>query len=145
MKKGLRPDPLIQLTLPHSPWSEPKTCDKGVILQLANCDWIRSRHNVLIEGPTGAGKTYLGCALANAACRQGFSTRYYRVPRLIAEISVAQRDGSYPKLLARQPNVLVLDDWAIAPFSSCRSQRHIGGDRRQKPDRFNYCRQPAAV
>jgi DNA replication protein DnaC len=105
-------------------WRQQRGLDKGVILQLANCDWIRARHNVLIEGPTGAGKTYLACALANAACRQGFSTRYYRVPRLIAEISVAKGDGSYPRLLARlsRTNVLVLDDWAIAPFSAAEAR-----------------------
>ena len=96
----------------------------GMVLGLASGDWIRSHHNVLIEGPTGSGKTYLACALANAACRQGFSARYYRVPRLIAELSVAKGDGSYPRLLGRlsRTQVLVLDDWGLAPFSAVESR-----------------------
>ncbi len=105
-------------------WRQPRGLDRAVVLGLANGDWIRSHHNVLIEGPTGAGKTYLACALANAACRQGFSARYYRVPRLVAELSVAKGDGSYPRLLGRlsRTQVLVLDDWGLAPFSTAESR-----------------------
>ncbi|MDP2859591.1 MAG: IS21-like element helper ATPase IstB [Bacillota bacterium] len=105
-------------------WRQPRSLDRGVILELAGCDWIRSRHNVLIEGPTGAGKTYLACALANAACRQGFSARYYRVPRLMTELSVAKGDGSYPRLLAKlsRTQLLVLDDWGLAPFTAAESR-----------------------
>jgi len=101
-------------------WGQPRGIDRSVLLALAAGDWIRSHHSVLIEGPTGAGKTFLACALANAACRQGFSARYYRVPRLITELSVARADGSYPRLLSRlsRTHVLVLDDWGLAPFTA---------------------------
>ncbi len=105
-------------------WREPRGLDRSMVMSLATGDWIRSHHNVLIEGPTGAGKTYLACALANAACRQGFSARYYRVSRLVSELSVAKADGSYPRLLGRlsRMQVLVLDDWALAPFSAAESR-----------------------
>lgn len=61
---------------------------------LATCDWVRNHQNALIAGPTGVGKTFLACALANAALRQGFSARYYRVPRLLTELGIARGDGS---------------------------------------------------
>ncbi len=105
-------------------WGHPRGLDRGALLSLAGGDWIRSHHAVLIEGPTGAGKTYLACALANCACRQGFSARYYRVPRLISELTVARGDGSYPRLLSRlsRTHVLVLDDWGLAPFTAQESR-----------------------
>lgn len=68
---------------------------------LATCEWIRAHQNVLITGSTGVGKTFLACALANAACRQGLSARCFRVPRLRSELTMAKGDGSYPKLLTR--------------------------------------------
>jgi DNA replication protein DnaC len=74
----------------------------------------------LISGPTGVGKSWIGCALGNAACRQGFSTRYYRVPRLLSDLALAHADGSYPRLLARlaKTHLLILDDWGLAPLSA---------------------------
>jgi DNA replication protein DnaC len=75
---------------------------------------------VLISGPTGVGKSWIGCALGNAACRQGFSTPYYRVPRLLSDLTLAHADGSYPRLLARlaKTHPLILDDWGLAPLSA---------------------------
>ena len=65
--------------------------DKGVLCcgwetPLSKCQWIHSHLSVLITGATGAGKTFMACALANAACRLGLSARYYRVPRLFQEL-----------------------------------------------------------
>jgi len=94
--------------------------DRGVLRSLASCDWIRQHQNVLIEGATGVGKTFLACALANAACRQGFRARYYRVPRLLSELSLAKADGSYPQVMTRlaRTHLLVLDDWGLAPLAA---------------------------
>lgn len=88
--------------------------DKREILSLANCDWIRQHHNVIITGPTGAGKTYLACALGNKACRDGFTVQYHRVPRLFSELAIAKGDGRYSKLLTALAKIdlLILDDWA---------------------------------
>lgn len=94
--------------------------DRSVMRMLANCQWIRDHTTVLISGPTGVGKTFVACALANAACRQGFRTRYYRVPRLLADITAAKADGSYRRLLRSlaRTNLLVLDDWGLAPLQA---------------------------
>jgi DNA replication protein DnaC len=92
--------------------------DKGLFLSLASCEWVAQHRNVLITGPTGVGKTFLACALANKACREGFSAKYLRVPRLFEELRLAHADGRYPKLMAElaKSDLLLLDDWGIAPL-----------------------------
>lgn len=100
-------------------YQKPRSLDKGFFKSLSNCQWIRSRQNVLITGPTGVGKTFIACALANAACRQGLSARYYRTPRLLTELAIARGDGSYHRLLGKiaKIDLLILDDWGLAPFT----------------------------
>lgn len=92
--------------------------DKSVILSLAAGDWITQTHNIIITGPTGVGKTYLACALANSACRQGFSALYVRAPRLFQQVTLSKADGSYPKLMNKlaKTKVLVIDDLGLAPL-----------------------------
>lgn len=70
-------------------------------------------------GPTGAGKTYLACALGNSAIRQGISTIYVRLPRLAQELKIARADGSFVKLLSRlqRIRILIVDDWGINTFT----------------------------
>jgi DNA replication protein DnaC len=98
----------------------PRGLQKSVILQLASCDWIKNAHNVIVTGPTGAGKTYLACALANRACRMGFSAFYIRIPKLFHELAMAKADGSYSKTMKKltRSKVLVLDDLGLAPMSA---------------------------
>jgi DNA replication protein DnaC len=98
----------------------PRGLQKSVILQLAACDWINHAHNVIITGPTGVGKTYLACALANRACRMGFPAFYIRIPKLFQDLAVSRADGSYPKIMKKltKSKVLVLDDLGLAPMSS---------------------------
>lgn len=93
--------------------------DKGLMLALATCHWIRQHHNTLITGPAGAGKTYLACALGHQACREGFTVQYHRAPRLFGELALAKGDGRYPKLLRAlaKTDLLILDDWATAPLT----------------------------
>jgi len=97
----------------------PRGLDKSVVLRLAGCDWIRQHQVVLITGATGTGKSYLACALAQAACRHGLSTRYYRLSRLLDELTLAKADGSYPKFLDRllRTQLLALDDYGMAPLN----------------------------
>ena len=93
--------------------------DRGVILRLAGGEWIRDHHVTLIVGPTGTGKTWLACALGQSACRQGYTVRYTRLPRLLGEELVrARADGSYGKLLQQlaKTDLLILDDWGLAPL-----------------------------
>lgn len=92
--------------------------DKGLFLSLSSCEWIDQHRNVLITGPTGVGKTYLACALAQKACREGHTVQYLRLPRLFEELVLAHADGRYPKLMTglARTDLLVLDDWGLAPF-----------------------------
>jgi DNA replication protein DnaC len=91
--------------------------DRAQMLHLAGCQWLGEHLNVLITGPTGVGKTWIACALANKACREGFSARYLRLPRLLQDLGIARADGRYPRVLAElaKTDLLVLDDWGLAP------------------------------
>jgi DNA replication protein DnaC len=96
----------------------PRGLDKSVILRLVNADWIKKAQNIIITGPTGIGKTYLACALANSACRNCFTTLYKRSSRFYQEIAIARADGSYAKLMNKLVNakILILDDFCITPM-----------------------------
>jgi DNA replication protein DnaC len=94
--------------------------DKELVLSLADGRWIREHLNVLICGPTGVGKSWIGCALAHSACRNGHSALYVRMSRLLSALAIARADGRYPKLLESlaKTEVLVIDDWGLAPFTA---------------------------
>ena len=87
--------------------------DRKQVLYLAEGKWINEKLNMVITGPTGAGKTYLGCALGNAACRNGYSVRYFQLSRLLEKLKLARADGSYPRFLDQiaKYKLLILDDW----------------------------------
>jgi len=93
--------------------------DRMLFMQLSDCRWIKDRLNVLIIGPTGIGKTYLACALVHQACRKGYRSQYYRLPRLLQELMIAKSDGRYAKLIASmaKQDLIVFDDWGVSPFS----------------------------
>lgn len=92
--------------------------ERSQVASLSSCDWIRAGQNLVIHGATGTGKTYLACALAHQACRQGLSALYVRAPRLFEELQLAHADGSFRKRLATiaKTSVVVIDDFAIAPI-----------------------------
>jgi DNA replication protein DnaC len=92
--------------------------DKSLIKQLATCQWAKSKQNVLITGATGTGKSYLGAALADTACRHGLRALFVRVPRLVEDLAVARVSGAYSSTLAKLARfeVLVLDDFLLAPM-----------------------------
>ena len=94
--------------------------DKGLVQSLAGCQWVKEHLNVLITGPTGVGKTWLACALAHKACREGYTAQYVRLTRLLRELTIAKGDGQYSKLLASlaKVDVLILDDWGLMKLSA---------------------------
>lgn len=101
-------------------YRHPRGLDRNLMRRLATCEWIKKRQNILISGSTGCGKTFIVCALANKACREGYSVVYRRVPRLIHELQLAKGDGSFQRLLSRwaKTDVLILDDWGLAPLAA---------------------------
>jgi DNA replication protein DnaC len=96
----------------------PRGLDRSLFVSLCSCQWVSQHLNVLITGPTGAGKSFLACALAQKACREGFTAAYHRVPRLLSDMGTAKADGRYSKLLVNlaRIDVLVLDDWGMHPL-----------------------------
>jgi len=89
--------------------------DRRAVMSLALGDWVSAGHSVLVTGPTGAGKSWLACALAQYACRRGYSAIYQRVPRLQEELRIRHGSGAFGKWLAQlaKVDVLILDDWGM--------------------------------
>lgn len=89
--------------------------DKNYLLKLSSCEWIKTHQNFLITGPTGAGKSYLACAIGNKACREGFSVIYQRAGRMFYELGIARGDGRFLKLIKSlgAADLLIIDDWGL--------------------------------
>lgn len=102
----------LSATVEDINFRHPRGLDKALIAALASCQWVQTHDNVLITGKTGTGKTYLACALAHKACREGFTAQYVRLPRFLPELTLARNDGRYSKILAAlaRVDVLILDD-----------------------------------
>ena len=105
-------------------YQAPRGLVRAEIASLISCDWVRSRHNLHITGPTGTGKSWLACAFGHAACRQGLGVRYQRTGRLLDELRIARGDGSYSKLLRQlaRLDLLILDDFGLKPLAQ--NERH---------------------
>lgn len=90
--------------------------DRSLIMKLAGCEWVAEHLNVLITGATGLGKTFLACALAHKACREGYSSHYVRLTRLFQELDIGRADGRYAKLMRQfaKADVLIMDEWGLA-------------------------------
>jgi DNA replication protein DnaC len=98
----------------------PRGLDKALMLQLATCRWVREGLNLIINGPTGVGKTWIACALAQKACREGYTALYLRLPRLFEDLGLAHGDGRFTKLMAgfAKTDLIILDDWGLAKFTA---------------------------
>lgn len=96
-----------------------RSFDRALLDSLSSCRWLKEKRNLLLTGPTGIGKTFLACALANKACQMSHSARYYRVPRLLSELSIARGQGTSRTKLAAiaRIDLLVLDDWGLTPLT----------------------------
>lgn len=98
--------------------------ERRFLLELAQCTWIGSHLNTLVLGPTGAGKTFLACALGLAACRNNYAVRYFRTSRLLFQLAQSRLDGSFPTFLTSlaKLDLLILDDWMRDPISTTQAQ-----------------------
>jgi len=99
-------------------FKHPRGLDRQAVLSLGNCGYVQSRHNLVVTGPTGIGKSYLACAFVERACRRGYKAGYVRMPRLLHQLAVARGDGSYARILDRlaRLDLLAIDDWLLAPL-----------------------------
>jgi DNA replication protein DnaC len=98
--------------------------NKEQLLQLSTCSYINDKRNIIILGATGAGKTYLGCALGMAACRHFYSVRYIRLPDLLLDLSAARGEGTFREVMHSYKNIdlLILDEWLLIPLSALESR-----------------------
>jgi DNA replication protein DnaC len=101
----------------------PRKLDKALFQQSATSRWIADKRNLLVTGPCGVGKSWLSCALAQKACRDGYSVHYARAPRLFADLDLAHGDGRFARLFRTltKADLLILDDWGPDRLSA--SQR----------------------
>jgi DNA replication protein DnaC len=117
-------------------YQHPRGLDRKLLRTLASSAWVRQKLNIVFSGPTGIGKSWLACALAQKACRDGFSVLHKKTSELFRELAIAHADGSLGRMLFRlvQIDVLVLDDFAMAPLkdSERRDFLEVCDDRYQR-------------
>jgi DNA replication protein DnaC len=108
-----------QACLEDIDYQSPRGLDKSQLKQLGTCQWIRDRLNIHISGPTGAGKSFIACALGHRACLDGFKVLYLRCPRLFGDLAVAKGDGHYSRLMNNiaKTDLLIVDDWGLSTLT----------------------------
>ena len=101
-------------------YQHPRGLKQSKMASLLQCDWINNHQNLLITGPCGSGKTYLACALGHTACLKNYRVKYYRLSRLLLELTQTKADGSYSKALQSLSKIdlLILDDWGLEPLAA---------------------------
>jgi DNA replication protein DnaC len=102
----------------------PRGLDRSVVLSLAQANWVAAHHNLLVTGATGCGKSFLSCALAQAAVRQGRTALYVRTSRLLDDLAITRGDGRYQALLGKlaRADLLVLDDFLFTPVTAAQAR-----------------------
>ena len=122
--------------------------DRGMLMSLFECGYLSAHTNIIITGPTGVGKTYLACALANKACRMKREALYTRCTKLLGELAMGRADGRYTLMLKKLARVdlLILDDWGLCPMDqeSARDLFEILEERSSRGSNIIISQQPVA-
>ena len=105
----------VQACMEDIDYRSSRKLDRSLMKSLASCNWIDRHQSVLVTGPTGAGKTWIACALGHRACMEGYTVLYKRLPAFLREFSAARADGSYGKLVktCSKTDLLIIDDWGL--------------------------------
>src|SRR5450755_2316373 len=129
-------------------YQHPRGLDRKLVRTLATSEWVTQHQSILLLGPTGIGKSWLACALAQKACRDGFSVLHKRTSELFRELAVALADGSIGRFLVRlsRIDILLLDDFAMAPLKDAerRDFLEICDDRYQRRSLILTSQMPVA-
>ena len=114
----------IQACLEDLDFSPSRGLDRSVVASLSSFEWVERHHNMIVTGATGCGKTYLACAFGNGACRKGYRTHYFRLPKLLEELRIAQIDGSYMRLMAKigRSRLIILDDLGLSALTESQAK-----------------------
>ena len=101
-----------------------RNLDQTQMARLSTCNYITERHNILLLGATGSGKTYIACALGMAAARNFLQVRYVRLPELLTELAIARGNGTYRKAIQqyKKPALLILDEWLLYPLKEAEAR-----------------------
>ncbi len=93
--------------------------NRDFIERLSACEYIRERHNIIITGATGSGKSYLSCALGMEACKHYYTTKYIRLPELLSELAVARGEGKFRETMKQYQKytLLILDEWLLVKLT----------------------------
>lgn len=114
----------LPATIENIDFSTPRNISRATILELAELHWIKQAHSLALSGPTGGGKTFIACALADRACKHNYNVLYSKTHLLVAQLALAHADGSYSKLLTKliKTDLLVLDEWLRDPLQPHQAQ-----------------------
>lgn len=101
-------------------YHEDRKLDKAEILRFATCQYINEGHHIILKGASGNGKTFVACALGNAACRKFKSVKYIRMPELLDELHIAKGCGELKKTIKayQKAELLILDEWLIRTLTA---------------------------
>jgi DNA replication protein DnaC len=97
--------------------------DKTQIIRLSGCAYIEQKHNLIIMGASGNGKSYIACAFGMAACRNYYNVKYIRLPDLLDELAMARGGGIYKKVMKqyKKASLLILDEWLLTPLTGAQA------------------------